>query len=213
MAVPSEGVKRWFRDSNGKVSQVNNVLEITFASPLIAEGHYRDEPPVVVGGASVAGISGGSVLNARIAGGVNPTTSAVSVSAQVNAKGASSTLQDDNFLHTPLRFIWAPMSLVFFRTWNGLTATNPDGTTFALARPTLDFEVFNVDCVFDWGEDCSIFNAAPPGWSVGESDAPVPPIPPVPPFNPVLITETHVYYLTPSGRYLKIAGANVPTIP
>jgi hypothetical protein len=169
MPVPIEGVKRWFRDSNGKVSQINNVVEITFGSPLIANGYYRDKPPIVVGGASISGEGVSRAVAASVAGGVDPDVAITSVTNTVSAKGASSVLQDDDFTHVDLRFIWSPVPLVFFRTTDDLIIANPDGTSFPIARPVTNFEVFNVDCVFGWGEDCEIWNVPPPGWSVGDS--------------------------------------------
>ncbi len=174
MAVPDGGVTRWFRDSNGKISQINKVVEITFATPSVANSYYRDKPPIVVGGAAISngpGVAVNTAAVAAIAGGVDPQV-AVTAGVSMQATGASSVLQDDDFLHVALRFIWAPIPLVFFRTTDDLIVANPDSTSFPLARPVTDFEAFNVDCVFSWSEDCGIFNVAPPGWSVGESQAP-----------------------------------------
>lgn len=170
MPIPATGVTRWFRDSNGKVSQINNVSKITFGSPLVANSYYRDKPPIIVGGA--AGLLGASGQIA-IAGGTDPQ---VTLGAgTITIEGDSSVLQDDDFTHEPLRFIWAPTPMVFFAIVDGTAPTNPDTTTFPIDRPEDrtapkdTFDTFDVDCVFAWGEDCAIFNVAPPGWSVGDS--------------------------------------------
>lgn len=169
MAVPDGGVTRWFRDSNGRISQINGILEITFGSPLIGTGYYRDSPPVVVGGA--AGMDATSEAVAAVAGG---TTQTVTGFTQ-HIVAPSSVIQDDAFTHVPLRVIFFPVPIVFFRTVDDLTPTNPTVSSFPIESP-LDrtvpqdtFDVFNLDCCFAWGEDCAIWNVAPPGWAVGES--------------------------------------------
>lgn len=166
--MPTGGFTYYFRDTNGRISQINGVTKITFATPLIADGWYRDKPPIVVGGAA-ASASGGVFtdieLQAVIAGGVQPT----STGGTVTATGASSVLQDDDYTHAELRFIWAPVPLVFFKTVNAITASNPDDSTFSKTRPVGTFDSFDADCIFSWGEDCAIFNAPPQGWEKTES--------------------------------------------
>lgn len=168
MAVPDGGVTRWFRDSNGRISQVNNVLEITFGSPLVGNGYYRDSPPVVVGGAAALG----STIPQEIlvvAGGSTQTVAGLTE----NITADSSVIEDDAFTHVPLRVTFFPVPMVFFRTKDDLTPTNPDTNTFPIASPLQrtpakdEFDTFNLDCCFAWGDDCAIWNVSPPGWSVG----------------------------------------------
>lgn len=165
MPVPAGGVTRWFRDTNGRISQIDRVTQITIATPLIANGYYRDSPPIVNGGAGVLEqtFTGQSVA---VAGGSTQTITDVGGTA-IKIVAPSSVLQDDAFTHTDLRFIWSPVPLVFFKTADALTASNPDDSTFSKTRPIGTFDTFDVDCVFYFNEDCEIFNSAPPGWEPG----------------------------------------------
>lgn len=168
MAVPTDGVTRWFRDSNGKISQVNNVLQITITSPLVARDTYRDSPPTVVGGAAS---DGGSVSAVSVAGG---STQTITHGVVTDIVAPSAVVEDDNFTHVAPRILWGPLPLCFIRTKDGPgPVANPDNTTFPIDPPSgvgADFDAFDVDCVFSWGDDCAIFNVAPPGWSVGDSE-------------------------------------------
>lgn len=169
MAVPEGGVTRWFRDSNGRISQINNILEITFGSPLVASGYYRDSPPVVVGGA--AAYDSVDENGVSVAGGTTQTVTGFT--DYITAP--SSVVEDDAYTHIVPRVLWFPIPVVFFRTVDDLTPTNPDVTTFPVeappdrTSPQDTFDVFNLDCCFAWGEDCAIFNSPPPGWSPGVS--------------------------------------------
>lgn len=169
MAVPDGGVTRWFRDSNGRISQINQILEITFGTPKVALGYYRDSPPVVVGGA--AALDGTGNGDIAVAGGTTQTVTGFGD----HIVAPSSVIQDDAFTHVDLRVIYSPIPIVFFRTVEDLTPTNPDTTTFPIdnppdrTSPKDEFDTFNLDCCFAWGEDCAIFNVAPAGWSVGDS--------------------------------------------
>lgn len=171
MAVPEGGVTRWFRDSNGRISQINGILEITFGSPLVGTGYYRDSPPVVVGGAAALG----STVPQEILVVAGGSTQTIGGGLTESIVAPSSVVEDDAFTHVPLRAIFFPVPIVFFRTVDDLTPTNPDTNTFEIESP-LDrsvpkdtFDTFNLDCCFAWGEDCAIWNVAPPGWSVGDS--------------------------------------------
>ena len=160
------GFTYYFRDSNGRISQINGVTQITVATPLVAQGFYRDSPPVVVGGASSTGGAGQIV---SVAGGSSQTVANPAGTVPLNIVAPSSVLQDDAFTHTDLRFIWFPIPLIFFKTTNAITSANPDDTTFSKTRPIGNFDTFDVDCMFWMNEDCAVFNSPPQGWEKTES--------------------------------------------
>lgn len=152
---------------DSKVYQVNNVTAITIASPLISNGTYRDQPPVVVGGAS--GMLG-TAADASVAGGVNPSvTLTAGISAQATA--ASSVEQDDAYAHVAPRYKNSPIGFLFLTTTAGI-ATAPTGSTFSTTPPTVpagNFGIVNCDCVFLLDEVTGCFNAPPQGWTPTES--------------------------------------------
>jgi len=164
--MPGEPQTFYFLANSGKIYQINNVVLITFASPLLANGTYRDDPPVIPGGGAVAlaETTLGSTINAQLGGGMEPVVATSSGGVEyVYVTGKSSVLQSDSFAHVAPRNLFEPMSMVFFETsWGG--ASNPIGTTFPIAAPATNFAVFDVDCAFPWTKNCGIFNAAPQGW-------------------------------------------------
>lgn len=143
---------------DSKVWQINNVTAITVASPLVSNGTYRDNPPVVVGGA--AGALGASA-SASVAGGVSPT---VNTTAGVSAEaiGESSVVEDDAYAHVAPRFLNSPIGMVFFTTTAGI-ATAPTSSTFTTTPPSTDFYVVECDCNFMLDEVIGWFNAPPVG--------------------------------------------------
>lgn len=164
---------RWFLSSSGRVFQINNVEKITFGSPLIAQGTYRDSPPVISGGAAV--VEAGSSADPQstsVAGGTTQTVTDQTTYFDIVAP--SSVVEDDAFTHLAPRYLFSPFPMVFFETTDAIS-TNPTGTSFSTEPPDVPpttgghFEVFDGDCCFPWNEDCGIFNVAPPGWSVGQS--------------------------------------------
>ncbi len=163
MPAPTGGFTYYFRDSNGRVSQINGVTKITVATPLVAQGFYRDSPPVVVGGAAAANKA--DTFSMAISGGVIQTI----VGLTDYILGPSSTAQDESYTHTDLRFIWFPVPLIFFKTVNAITSANPDDTTFSKTRPIGTFDTFDADCMFWFNEDCGLFNAPPQGFQKTES--------------------------------------------
>lgn len=157
---------RWFKDDNGKIYQIDNVVQITIASPLIARGTFRDSPPVVPAAAGVIVAADSTTL--IVPGGVTPAIAfdpAVAVEP-FTVNSPSSIAQDDAFAHVDLRFVFGPEPMIFFETSDAL-ATNPDSSTFSKTRPATDFEAFDVDCCFGWTPDCGVFNSPPPGWAPG----------------------------------------------
>lgn len=146
---------------DAKVYQINNVETITVGSPMVSDGTYRDNPPVVVGGAAGAFGADGS---ASVAGGVSPTVTFDTVSDTVEAVGASSVLQDDAYAHVAPRFLNSPVGFIFFTTTAAI-ATAPDNTTFTTTAPTTNFYTYNVDCIFLLDEVIGVFNAPPQGFS------------------------------------------------
>lgn len=167
MASPTGGYTYYFRDSNGRVSQINGVTKITIATPLVANGYYRDSPPVVVGGAAAASPS--DQANISVAGGTTQIITNPAGTVAQNIVAPSSVIQDDAFTHTDLRFIWSPIPLIFFKTVNAITPANPDDTTFSKTRPVGTFDTFDVDCFFWLNEDCAVFNAPPQGFAKTDS--------------------------------------------
>jgi hypothetical protein len=145
---------------DAKVYQVNNVTAITIGSPMVSNGTYRDNPPVVVGGAAGSFGADGS---ASVAGGVSPTVTFDTVSDTVEASGASSVVEDDGYTHVAPRFLNSPVGYLFLTTDAGI-ATAPTSNSFTTTAPSTDFYVYDVDCFFLLDEVIGVFNAAPPGW-------------------------------------------------
>lgn len=150
--------------------QVNNVTAITIASPLIGNGTYRDEPPIVVGGGSITrGPEATVSISASIAGGVSPTT--LGGTGDVSVTGDSSVLQSDSYLHTAPRFMFSPVGMVFFTTSSGIAGA-PTGSTFSTTAPTVpagNFGIVACDVVFKLDEVVGWSNTAPQGFSPTES--------------------------------------------
>lgn len=144
---------------DSKVYQINDVTAITIGSPLVSNGTFRDQVPVVVGGAAIAR---GTDASASVSGGVNPTvTSGIS---EVQVQADSSVVQDDTYTHVAPRFLHSPIGYVFFTTSAGI-ATAPTNSSFTITPPSTDFYVYDVDCFFFLDEIIGVFNAAPPGFS------------------------------------------------
>jgi hypothetical protein len=150
---------------DAKVYQINNVEKITIGSPMVANGTYRDQNAVVVGGGAGAL---GADASASVAGGVQPQVTLDSVLGTAQATGDSSILQDDTFNHIAPRFLYAPIGYVFFTTSAGI-ATAPTNTSFTITPPPTDFYVYDVDCFFLLEEVVGVFNAPPPGFSPTKS--------------------------------------------
>jgi hypothetical protein len=143
---------------DAKVYQINNVEAITVASPMVSNGTYRDQPPVVVGGAAGAK---GADASASVAGGVNPTvTFGVD---DVEATADSSVEQDDAYAHVAPRFLNSPLGIVFFTTAAGIS-TAPTNSTFTTTAPTTHFYVVDADCFFMLDEVVGVFNSPVQGW-------------------------------------------------
>lgn len=150
--------------------QVNNVTAITIASPLVANGTYRDEPPIVVGGAGAAVMDSTNTtgtLTSSIAGGVEPTVTIGATDNQLTLIGKSSVLQSDSYLHTAPRFLFSPIALVFFTTSNAIAAT-PTGSSFSTTSPTVpggNFGIVACDVVFKLDEVIGWTDTSPQGFS------------------------------------------------
>lgn len=148
---------------DAKVYQINNVEAITIGSPMVSNGTYRDNPPVVVGGGAAAF---GASASASVAGGVNPTIALTTASSpeSIEVTADSSVVQDDAYTHVEPRFLNAPIGYVFFTTSAGI-ATAPTSNSFTTTPPSTDFYVYDVDCFFFLDELIGVFNAPPQGWS------------------------------------------------
>jgi hypothetical protein len=177
----------WFKDDSGKWSQINGVTDVVVASPLVARGTTRDKPPVIAGGAAVTiavpgdidgtGVVEGISASAQISGGVSPTVDTSDLaSGAISATGASSVEQDDDYTHEPLRYVFGPEPVVFFKTSVAGSPNLPDDTTFSTDRPPVPtkadlnsggfFPVFEGDCFFPWTKNCGVTNTPPQGWTV-----------------------------------------------
>ncbi len=132
---------------NSKVYQVNNVVSTAISSVTVTDGTYRDQPPVVVGGAAISSDpSNTQVISASIAGGAMVSTTVVGSS--VEALGTSSVVEDDTYTHVAPRDYIAKVALLVFTTSDGITT---------------------YDCFFKLAEVAGVFNAAPQGWSPTQS--------------------------------------------
>lgn len=130
----------------------------------MANGTYRDEPSVVVGGAAGAL---GADASASVAGGVNPSvTLTAGISAEATAD--SSVVEADSYQHVEPRYMFSPIALLFITTDAGI-ATAPTGATFPTDPPTLTppdtFNVVECDCLFPLEEVLGVYNASPQGFS------------------------------------------------
>jgi hypothetical protein len=180
----------WFKDMDGEWSQINNVIGIVIASPLIARGTYRDNPPVTpaAGGGAVGGTDGTTSAEAsmQITGGVTPTVTQNATSGieevHVTVSSPSSIAQDDGYLHEPLRYVFGPEPIIFFRTADAESPVLPDATTFSTDRPAVPaladlasgghFTVFEGDCFFGWDyKRCGVRNTPPYGQTVYDPSA------------------------------------------
>jgi hypothetical protein len=177
----------WFKDDSGKWSQINGVIEIVVATPLVARGTYRDKPPPLPA-------AGGGVITAKdtstdtalepasmqIIGGVTPTVSttvdAGLDSALVTVSSPSSLEEDDDCTHEPLRDVFGPEPVIFFKTAVTGSPDSPDASSFSTDRPAVPtvaalssggfFPIFAGDCFFPWTENCGVTNTPPQGWEV-----------------------------------------------
>lgn len=146
---------------DAKIYQINNVESITIGSPLVSNGTYRDNPPVVPGGAAGAL---GAAASASVAGGVAPTVTLDGILGTAEASGESSVIQDDAYAHIAPRFLNAPIGYVFFTTSAGIS-TAPTNSSFTTTPPSTDFYVYEADCFFFLDEIIGVFNAPPQGWT------------------------------------------------
>lgn len=143
---------------DGTVVQVGGVTDVTIVSPLVGNGTYRDEPPIVAGGASaVATPAVGDPVAISVAGGSSQTVNG----STDYILAPSSVLQSDSFAHVDLRFKFGPIAMIFFTTENGMTPT----TTFPMARPVTNFNVVTADCFFMLDDVRGVSNVAPPGFT------------------------------------------------
>jgi hypothetical protein len=178
----------WFKDDSGEWSQINNVIDIVVATPLVARGNYRDNPPVTpaAGGGAITASDGTNAMEAsmQIIGGVTPTVTQAATAlddAYVTVSSPSSILQDDNYTHEPLRYVFGPEPIIFFRTADAGSPTLPDDTTFSTDRPLVPaiadlssggfFTVFEGDCFFPWTKNCGVRNTPPYGQTVYDPSA------------------------------------------
>lgn len=179
MAMTAHSV--WFKDDSGKWSQINNVTDWVIATPLVARGTYRDKPPPVPGAGGLAGAagSGGVALmvdQPYVSGGVTPTvvetSPSVGTDKLLSIISPSSIAQDDDFLHTALRYVMGPEPIILFKTSVTGSPTLPTASSVSTERPAVPpatggfFPIITGDCVFPWTKNCGLTNCPPQGWVV-----------------------------------------------
>lgn len=159
---------------DGTVTQVAGVITVTIISPLVADGTYRDSPPVVTGGAFAASpdIAGSQAVSGQIAGGVDPTVTIGASPNTLEIIGASSVAEDDAYTHEPLRFKFGPVPLIHFYTENAVIPATPVDADFPMALPTTNFRVVKADCFFFMDEVRGVTNVPPPGFVVASYTPP-----------------------------------------
>ncbi len=167
----------WFKDDQGKWSQINGVTDWVIVTPLVARGTYRDKPPAIPGAAAVIGGDNGGTLAvsaAQIIGGVTPVVVSTTVGSNhlLTLSAASTLAQDDDFLHTALRYTIGPEPIILFKTSVTGSPALPDATTYPTERPDVPpttggkFPIITGDCVFPWTKNCGLTNTPPQGWTV-----------------------------------------------
>lgn len=172
----------WFKDDQKKWNQINNVEAWVIAFPNVARGWYRDKPPAVPGASVVAGgVSSTGVITLLsspqvIIGGVAPVITEMQPTGSSDLvlimSGDSSIAQDDDFLHTALRYIIGPEPIIFFKTSFAGAPALPDATTFSTERPVVPpstgghFPVIEGDCFFPYTTNCGLTNCPPQGWVI-----------------------------------------------
>jgi hypothetical protein len=177
----------WFKDDSGEWSQINNVIGIVVATPLVARGTYRDKPPVTpaAAGGAAALETGPSDVAMQIVGGVTPTVTLTEGSVggfvTVETSAPSSIAEDDDYTHEPLRYVFGPEPVIFFRTADAESPALPDATTFSTDRPAVPtladlasggaFPIFEGDCFFPWTKNCGVRNTPPYGQTVFDPSA------------------------------------------
>lgn len=171
----------WFKDIEGKWSQINGVIDIVIATPLVGRGTYRDKPPVTpASAAQVVGDLGSTPGSNQVQGGVTPVAASTVVTGSVYQNtliSPSSIVEDDDYTHEPLRYVFGPEPMIFFKTSVAGSPALPDDTTYSTDRPDVPalgsltsggtFTVITGDCFFGWDyKRCGVSNAPPQGWVV-----------------------------------------------
>lgn len=178
--MPTDARDLWFKDDQKRWNKIADVVDWVIAFPLIANGWYRDKPPAVPGAAVGVGYvnSAGELTvpstQQIIVGGVAPVVTEFQPTGSDNLilllSGDSSIAQDDDFLHTALRYIIGPKSMIFFKTSITGAPDLPDATTFSTERPAVPpavgghFPIIRGDCAFPWTDNCGVMNYPPQGW-------------------------------------------------
>lgn len=142
-------VTRYVITKDTNIYQINNITAIDLVSDDVTNGVYRDEPPIVVGGAGAIGLPTTIADNTSpmvVAGGVSQTVT--KSTNMIDITGDSSVLQSDSYTHEPPRDLITPTAFWKFTTSDGIAT---------------------YDCMFLFSETVGIFNAPPPGWIVTES--------------------------------------------
>jgi hypothetical protein len=84
--------------------------------------------------------------------------------------------EDDDYTHEPLRYVFGPEPVIFFKTAVTGSPDSPDASSFSTDRPAVPtvaalssggfFPIFAGDCFFPWTENCGVTNTPPQGWEV-----------------------------------------------
>lgn len=112
----------WFLVEGGTQGKVENALRQTRRNIIVYDKEmYRDKPSLVVGGAALVGATADPFVTS-VAGGVTQTVTKVptagdGVAGYVNITAPSSVAQEDDYTHTPKRYI--PKIDTIIEWWDG----------------------------------------------------------------------------------------------